>query len=105
MRRNPEKTNFTIFTFSTKIETVRLKIGKHLLLEEPSPTYLGVTFDKRLTWKSQTDKCQEREYFEQDTKEACWNTMGSRHDCIKGSMHWIYPLSPRIWRIRMKYNS
>ncbi|GFS13013.1 RNA-directed DNA polymerase from [Elysia marginata] len=60
MKINPEKTTFTTFTLSTKPQTVHLKIGKHQLREEPSPTYLGVTFDKRLTWKAQTDKCQER---------------------------------------------
>ncbi|GFR60787.1 RNA-directed DNA polymerase from mobile element jockey [Elysia marginata] len=60
MKINPEKTTFTTFTLSTKSQTVHLKIGDHQLREEQSPTYLGVTFDKRLTWKAQTDKCQER---------------------------------------------
>ncbi|GFR66187.1 RNA-directed DNA polymerase from mobile element jockey-like Protein [Elysia marginata] len=55
MKIDPEKT-----TFTTKFQTIRLKIGEHQLREEPSSTYLGVTFDKRLTWKAQTDKCQER---------------------------------------------
>ncbi|GFS18807.1 RNA-directed DNA polymerase from mobile element jockey-like [Elysia marginata] len=60
MNINPEKTTFTTFTLSTKSQTVglRLKIGEHQLREEPSPTYRGVTFDKRLTWKALTDKCQ-----------------------------------------------
>ncbi|GFR86745.1 RNA-directed DNA polymerase from mobile element jockey [Elysia marginata] len=59
MKINPEKTTYTTFTLSTKSQTVHLKIGEHQLREEPSPTYLGVTFDKRLTRKAQTDKCQE----------------------------------------------
>ncbi|GFR76671.1 reverse transcriptase-like protein [Elysia marginata] len=60
MKINHEKATFTTFTLSTKSQTVRLKIGEHQLQEEPSPTYLEVTFDKRLTWKAQSDKCQER---------------------------------------------
>ncbi|GFR72668.1 retrovirus-related Pol polyprotein from type-1 retrotransposable element R1 4 [Elysia marginata] len=59
-KKNPEKTTFTTFTLSNKSQTVHLKIGEHQLREEPSPTYLGVTFDKRRTSKAQTDKCQER---------------------------------------------
>ncbi|GFR58143.1 RNA-directed DNA polymerase from mobile element jockey [Elysia marginata] len=60
MKINPEKTTFTTFTLSTKFQAIRLKIGEHQLQEEPSSTYLGVTCDKRLSWKAQTDKCQER---------------------------------------------
>ncbi|GFS17834.1 hypothetical protein ElyMa_003248800 [Elysia marginata] len=51
-----------------QIPNVHLKIGERQLREESFPTYLGVTFDKNLTWKVQTDKlyAKQREYLEQD---------------------------------------
>ncbi|GFR99360.1 hypothetical protein ElyMa_004526600 [Elysia marginata] len=52
MKVDAEKTTLTTFTLSTKFQTVRLEIGEYKLREEPFPTYLGVTFDKRLTWKA-----------------------------------------------------
>ncbi|GFS05565.1 hypothetical protein ElyMa_006523500 [Elysia marginata] len=60
MKINAEKVTFATFTLSTKFQTVRLKKREHPLREEPFPTYLRVTFDKRLTRKAQSDKCQER---------------------------------------------
>ena len=37
-----------------------LHINGQTLLAEDNPTYLGVTFDKRLTWKQQTEKAEAR---------------------------------------------
>ena len=37
-----------------------LHINGQTLLFEDNPTYLGVTFDKRLIWKQQTEKAEAR---------------------------------------------
>ena len=55
VKLNPTKTTFTVFSLSTKIPTVSLTINGHALQHENSPTYLGVTFDRRLTWKQEVE--------------------------------------------------
>ena len=57
IKTNPTKTTFTLFSLSTKVQNVKLTLNGHNLAEDPSPTYLGVTFDTRLTWKQQIKKC------------------------------------------------
>ena len=56
----PEKTTYTIFGLSRRPQAITLKISGHNLPEDKSPTYLGVTFDPRMTWKNQIDKCTRR---------------------------------------------
>ena len=54
------KTTYTIFSLSTKEQKATLHINGQTLLAEDNPTYLGVTFDKRLTWRQQTEKAEAR---------------------------------------------
>ena len=49
VRISPRKTTYTIFSLSTKEQKATLHINGQTLLAEDSPTYLVVTFDKRLT--------------------------------------------------------
>ena len=51
---NKDKSSTTLFTLSPKKQASPIKIGTHTLKEEDEATYLGVTFDKRLTWKTHT---------------------------------------------------
>jgi ribonuclease HI len=60
MTVNKSKTTFTTFTLAKKHHTVRLNYDEEPLKHEASPTYLGVTFDKTLTWNSQLDKAAEK---------------------------------------------
>ena len=60
MKINPKKTTYTIFSLSPKDLTATLVINGQTLPKEDNPTYLGVTFDKRMTWKQQTDKAETR---------------------------------------------
>jgi ribonuclease HI len=48
---NREKTTATLFSLSTKAIAGRLTIGGTPLTFEDQQTYLGVTFDRRQTWK------------------------------------------------------
>ena len=57
---NEKKTTYTIFSLATKIQSAKLEIAGHALLQDKAPTYLGVTFDPRLTWKNQINKCTAR---------------------------------------------
>ena len=57
---NSRKTTYTIFSLSTKEQKATLHINGQTLLAEDNPTYLGVTFDKRLTWRQQTKKAEAR---------------------------------------------
>ena len=55
MTVNAAKTTYSIFSLSTKIPNLRLKINNTLLQRENHPKYLGVTFDPRLTWCKQIE--------------------------------------------------
>ena len=57
---NAKKTTYTVFSLSPKEQKATLHINGQTLLAEDNPTYLGVTFDKRLTWKKQTEKAESR---------------------------------------------
>ena len=57
---NTNKTTYTVFSLSPKEQRISLTINKQTLRPEENPTYLGITFDKRLTWKQQTEKAEAR---------------------------------------------
>lgn len=57
---NEQKTTYSIFSLSNQDPRINLQINGHTLQLDDSPSYLGVTFDRRLTWKSQTAKTQAR---------------------------------------------
>ena len=48
---NKEKSSTTLFTLSTKQKAGTIKLGGTPLREDEEATYLGVTFDRRQTWK------------------------------------------------------
>ena len=58
MKTNPQKTTYTVFTLSTKKQSLTLTLDGQNLKEENNPKYLGITFDPRLTWKAQIESCQ-----------------------------------------------
>ena len=55
---NREKSSATLFTLSTKQQSKGLMMGEIPLRFEDQQTYLGVTFDKRLTWKHQVESAE-----------------------------------------------
>ena len=57
---NAATITFTIFSFSpTKNQnSIKLRIDGSLLKHDINPTYLGITFDQRMTWKPQIDKVE-----------------------------------------------
>ena len=57
---NERKTTYTIFSLSNKDLSANLQVNGHTLQANDSPTYLGVTFDRRLTWKHYLQKTQAR---------------------------------------------
>ena len=60
MKINATKTTYTVFSLSTKEHKAKLCTNGQTLLAEDNPTYLGVTFDRRLTWKKQAEKADTR---------------------------------------------
>ena len=60
MKINARKTTYTVFSLSPKPDNIKLTIGDHRLEKDESPRYLGVHFDKRLTWKNQIDERQKK---------------------------------------------
>ena len=58
MKVNATKTTYTVFSLSNKEQTVNLKLEGQKLKQDKCPTYLGITFDARLTWKHQIEKAQ-----------------------------------------------
>ncbi|XP_070182474.1 uncharacterized protein [Littorina saxatilis] len=57
---NLEKSTTTLFTLSPKQKPGVIKLGDRPLRNDDEPTYLGVTFDKRLTWKPQIQKAENK---------------------------------------------
>ena len=55
---NKEKSSTTLFTLSTKQQAGAIKLGETKLKNDNEPTYLGVTFDKRQTWKPHVQKAE-----------------------------------------------
>ena len=57
---NPRQTTYIIFSLSPSNPTATLVINGQTMPKEDNPTYLGVTFEKRMTWKQQTEKAETR---------------------------------------------
>ena len=57
---NKEKTTATLFTLSTKTKPGKLTLGNHTLQHEDQQTYLGITFDKRMTWKPHINQAESK---------------------------------------------
>ena len=55
---NREKSTATLFTLSTKAKAEKLTLGDATLRYEDQQTYLGVTFDKRMTWKPHINQAE-----------------------------------------------
>uniref|UniRef100_A0A0B7BQR2 Reverse transcriptase domain-containing protein n=2 Tax=Arion vulgaris TaxID=1028688 RepID=A0A0B7BQR2_9EUPU len=60
IKANEKKTTYTIFSLSTKPQSPKLLLNNHILLPEKNPTYLGITFDQRMTWHAQIEKNKTR---------------------------------------------
>ena len=60
MTINSKKTTYSIFSLSTKHQSIKLTLDKATLEKNDNPTYLGVTFDPRLTWKNQIENAQKK---------------------------------------------
>ena len=57
---NKEKSSTTLFSLSPKQKSMPIKLGDTTLACEDEATYLGVTFDKRLTWKPHLSKAEDK---------------------------------------------
>ena len=57
---NKEKSSATLFTLSNKTQAGRLHLDGTPLRYEDQQTYLGVTFDKRLTWKQHIQNAESK---------------------------------------------
>ena len=53
-----EKSLATLLTLSNKQKAGNIKLGDTPLAVEKEATYLGVTFDKCMTWKQQVQKAE-----------------------------------------------
>jgi ribonuclease HI len=53
---NTDKCSTTLFTLSPKQKASAITINNEPLKEDNQPTYLGVTFDNKLSWKHQINK-------------------------------------------------
>lgn len=57
---NTDKCSTTLFTLSPKQKANTININGTPLKEDKQPTYLGVTFDNKLTWKHQISKAAQK---------------------------------------------
>ena len=52
--------NIHHFSLSPRDQSVNLKVANHTLPQDKAPSYLGVIFDPRMTWKNQIHRCTTR---------------------------------------------
>ncbi|GFY63934.1 uncharacterized protein LOC103524116 [Trichonephila inaurata madagascariensis] len=57
---NPDKTNFELFTLSTKKHNINLVYNNNAVLRTDCATYLGISLDSRLTWTKHIAKVVEK---------------------------------------------
>ena len=55
-----EKTTCTVFSLSNKKQLAKLQLNGKILRQEENPKYLGITFDRGLTWKTQVEAGKKR---------------------------------------------
>ena len=90
---NRSKTFTTLFTLSTKIKPVKIMLNHTELQHIDSATYLGVTFDRRQTWKPHICNAETKAR----CKLALLHTMGCSRSGIKERVHRNYTSTPRLW--------
>ncbi|GFU97522.1 uncharacterized protein LOC103524116 [Trichonephila clavipes] len=56
---NPDKTDFELFTLSTKKHNINLVYNKNAILRTDCATYLGISLDSRITWTKHIAKVVE----------------------------------------------
>ena len=52
LKINKSKTVCMLFSLSTQAQRIKVKMGDQVLPQTDTPTFLGVTLDKRLTWRT-----------------------------------------------------
>ena len=106
---NKEKSSSTLFTLSTKQKAGIIKIGDTPLRNDSEPTYLGVTFDQRLTWKPQLAKAEGKARRKLAIlRKLSGTTWGANHKILKavyqGSIRPHLEYSSTAWSTAAKAN-
>ena len=103
MKINSTKTTYTVFSLSPKEQnkSTTLQIDGITLKKEDYQTYLGVTFDPKLSWKQQTEKAERRAKIQLNLmRKIAGSTWGADHQTLKtlytGSnfVHWQHQTYP-----------
>ena len=104
VKLNASKTTYTVFSLSTKEQnkTTTLQIDGIALKKEDCQTYLGVTFDPKLTWKQQTEKTEKRAKLQLNLmRKLAGSTWGADHKTLKtlytGSVRPILEYGIQAW--------
>ena len=95
---NKTKSFTTLFTLSTKVKHVKIMLDDVELQHTDNTTYLGVTFDKRQTWRHHINstEAKARRKLALLRKLAGTQWGGSRNS-TEECLHWSYTSTPRIW--------
>lgn len=84
LKINKKKTTYTTFSLSRKTPTIKLDMDGHTLELNNNPTYLGVTFDPRLTWQKHTEIIQSKGMRRTSLiKKLAGTTWGAHHNILK----------------------
>ena len=105
MKVNATRTTYTVFSLSNKEQTVNLNLEGQNLKQDKCPTYLGITFDPRLTWKHQIEKAQTKGIQRLSIlKKASWHSMGSQRRHSQEKLQRICSTNFGIWHVCMGIN-
>ena len=97
VKLNEKKTFYNLHLSSQKY-SVHLKLNGQTLRQEDAPTYLGVTLDRRLTWKNLLQKNQARANIRLALmKKTVMHRLGYWSECARKALCWETPPSSWIW--------
>ena len=106
LKINMNKTTYTIFTLNRTEHAINLNIKGQQLALEPTPTYLEITLDKKLTWKYQIEKSITKSNNRMKImKKLAGSDWGANEKTLKiKSLCGLCETSVRLWNGSMVYN-
>ena len=110
LKINTDKTASTLFTLSTKPEKPVITLNNKTLPISDNPTFLGLTFDKRLTWKNHISQtCTRATKKMSIMKKLAGTTWGANSNILKqlytGAIRPIIEYASPAWASAAKNNT
>jgi hypothetical protein len=95
---SPTKTQAILFTLTPRPPTITLRLAGNVLPIASTVTYLGITFDRQLTWKAHVDRMTtQARHRIVGLQRLSGHNFGPNRSTMRGVYIGFYPLSYGIW--------